>query len=79
MITKTRKPRTNDPLWHPQRAPRVPYVPLTRNLRTDVLIVGGGIAGATIAEALSEAGFDLAMVDRRAPTLGATMASTALV
>jgi glycine/D-amino acid oxidase-like deaminating enzyme len=79
MITRSRKLRTIGPLWRHVRAPRVPYGRLTRDLATDVLIVGSGITGAMIGEALSEAGFDVTIVDRRAPTLGATVASTALV
>jgi glycine/D-amino acid oxidase-like deaminating enzyme len=79
MITRRRKLHTNDPFWRYLPAPQVPYRRLTRDLRTDVLIVGGGITGAMIGEALSEAGFGVTIVDRRAPTLGSTTASTALV
>ena len=45
----------------------------------DVLIVGGGITGAMIADMLVEAGLDTVIVDRRGPTKGSTIASTALV
>ena len=79
MVTRKRKLRTEGSLWEHLRAPRVPYVPLTRNLSVDVLIIGGVITGAMITETLSEAGLDLVIVDRRGPTKGATVASTALV
>jgi flavin-dependent dehydrogenase len=38
-------------------------------LRTDVLIVGGGIAGSTLASILSSKGFDVTIVERR-PRVG---------
>lgn len=79
MITRKRKLRTGGSLWQHLRAPRIPYQAVTRDVQAEVLIVGGGITGAMIGEALAEAGLDTIIVDRRAPTTGATMASTALV
>ena len=79
MVTRRRKLRTDGSLWQLLRAPRVPYRALPRDQRTDVLIVGGGITGAMIAEMLTEAGLDVIVADRRAPTQGSTIASTALV
>jgi digeranylgeranylglycerophospholipid reductase len=38
-------------------------------LRTDVLVVGGGIAGSTLASILSSRGFDVTIVERR-PRVG---------
>ncbi len=58
--------------------PRVPYRPLTRDLSTDVLIIGAGISGALMAEALSRTR-DVVILDRRGPAEGSTAASTALV
>ena len=77
--TQKRKLRTDGTLWQHVRAPRVPYGALTRDTSTEVLIVGAGITGAMIADALAEAGLDTIIVDRRPPTLGSTVASTALV
>jgi glycine/D-amino acid oxidase-like deaminating enzyme len=79
MITPRKKLRTSGPLWLHMRAPRVRYRALTRRLDADVLVVGGGITGAMIADALVEAGLDTIVVDRREPTKGSTVASTALV
>ncbi len=47
--------------------------------KTDVLIIGAGISGAMIAEALSDAGLDVTIIDRREPLHGSTCASTALI
>ena len=79
MVTRRRRLRTDGSLWQHLRAPRVPYRALPRDQRADVLIVGGGITGAMIAEMLTEAGLDVIVADRRVPTQGSTIASTALV
>ena len=51
-----------------------------KDIETDVLIIGAGITGAMIADALTQAGFRVVMVDRRHdPVKGSTVASTALV
>ena len=78
-LTSRRKLRTDGSLWQHLRAPRVPYRGLARDQHADVLIVGGGITGAMIAEMLVETGLDVIVADRRAPTRGSTIASTALV
>jgi len=79
MITRARKLRTDRSLWLHERAPRVPSARLAGDARCDALVVGAGITGAMVAQALSEAAFDVIVVDRRAPTDGSTAASTALV
>src|ERR1043165_7290740 len=79
MITRRKKLRTHGTFWLHERAARVPYRRLTRDLRADVLIVGAGITGAMVTTALNEGGFDAIVVDRRAPARGATAASTAMV
>jgi len=79
MTTRKRKLRTDGTLWQHVRAPLVPSGPLSRDTSADVLIVGAGITGAMIADALADAGLDTMVVDRRALTMGSTVASTALV
>jgi glycine/D-amino acid oxidase-like deaminating enzyme len=71
--------RTGRPVWRAYRAPTVPLSKLTRDVKTDVLIVGMGISGAMMAETLTAAGHSVVMIDRRGPALGSTMATTALV
>ena len=48
--------RTGRPVWTAYRAPRVPVRSLRKDLKTDVLIVGMGISGAMMAEALTADG-----------------------
>ena len=49
------------------------------NFRCDILIVGGGITGALVADRLIRDGRDVVIVDREDPTQGSTLASTAML
>jgi len=71
--------RTGNPVWTAYRAPPVPTGKLTRDIKTDVLVVGMGISGAMMAEALTCDGHDVVVIDRRGPMKGSTSATTALV
>ena len=71
--------RTGRPVWMAYRAPAVPVAALTRDIATEVLVVGMGISGAMIAQTLAEAGRDVVMIDRRGPIRGSTPATTALI
>jgi glycine/D-amino acid oxidase-like deaminating enzyme len=55
------------------------YPPLTTDAKCEVAVVGAGITGALVADALAEAGIDVLVVDRRDVARGSTGASTALV
>jgi glycine/D-amino acid oxidase-like deaminating enzyme len=79
VVTKSKDLRTGRSVWQAGRASPVPRRPLTRDIETDVLIVGAGITGAMVADALSAEDFKVAVVDRRGPANGSTTASTALV
>jgi len=52
---------------------------LRKDLSCDVAIIGAGLGGAMIAHALSQAGFEVVLMDKRAIGEGSTSASTALV
>jgi len=71
--------RTGAPVWMAYRSPRVPTQKLTRDVTTDVLVVGMGVSGAMIAEMLTAAGLTVIVIDRRGPIKGSTAATTALV
>lgn len=66
------------PWMHP-RLPAVPHQPLTRDISTDVAIIGCGISGAMCAEELTAAGFRVAIFDKRGAFKGSTAASTSLL
>lgn len=55
------------------------YPPLESDQRCDALVVGGGITGAIVANALAEADIDTIVVDRRDIGHGSTSASTGLL
>ncbi|MBN9022589.1 MAG: FAD-binding oxidoreductase [Rhizobiales bacterium] len=78
MATQHRDLRTGRTYWQSRPMPRVPHRPLTGDLSTDVLVIGAGISGALMAEALS-ATHKVVIVDRRGPVMGSTPAGTALV
>lgn len=71
--------RTGQPVWSAYRAPAVPTDGLIRDVNTDVLVVGMGISGAMMAEALTADGHRVICIDRRGPLKGSTAATTALV
>jgi len=79
LVTHNETLKTGRALWQHEPAPRIPYATLRRNEQADVLIIGAGITGAMVGEALAEAGIETIIVDRRTPTQGSTVASTALV
>lgn len=71
--------RTGRPVWSAYRKPRVPTHELVSDLETDVVVIGMGISGAMIAEALTADRHDVICIDRRGPLVGSTAATTALV
>lgn len=79
MVTPNKNLRTGRAIWESIRTPAVPHAKLTRDIETEVAIVGAGITGAMIADALAGAGLRTVLLDKRRPMKGATAASTALV
>lgn len=71
--------RTGRPVWSAYRAPAVRTSALARDAKTDVLIIGMGVNGAMLAEALTGDGHQVICIDRRGPLKGSTAATTALV
>ena len=71
--------RGGTPVWSAYRSPAVPVDALKRDTKADVLIVGMGISGAMMAEALTRDGHSVICIDRRGPLKGSTAATTALV
>jgi glycine/D-amino acid oxidase-like deaminating enzyme len=79
-LTRHRDLRAGDTAWSVYRMPTIRGTALRRSVSTDVAIVGGGISGAMIAQALAAAGAKPLILDRRrSALLGSTAASTALL
>ena len=55
------------------------YPKLSKNVRSRVVVIGGGISGALTAYYLTEKGVDCILVDGRSIGLGSTCASTSLL
>ena len=55
------------------------YPKLERDIKTDVLVLGGGISGALAAHYLIREGIDCTLIDARTVGLGSTCASTSLL
>jgi len=77
--TQNRQVRQSKPYW--QQTPRITVTTRQKPARKayDVIIVGAGISGALIAQALMDGKRNIAIVDRRQPVFGSTMASTAML
>jgi glycine/D-amino acid oxidase-like deaminating enzyme len=79
VVTRRKNLRGGRTVWQGRSAPTVPHSRLSRDLATDVLVIGAGITGAIIADALASEGLKVVVVDRRELASGATAANTALV
>lgn len=67
------------PFWAIKNGLMHAFPPLQQDLRCDVVVVGGGITGALIADELVEHGHDVAVIEQRDIGWGSTAASTALL
>ena len=67
------------PVWLRRGKVRIAHQPLTKNLDVDVAIVGTGVSGALIADAVLRSGKSVVILDRRGVARGSTPASTALL
>lgn len=67
------------PFWAVKNGLMRAFPPLDADLRCEVAVVGGGITGALVANALASEGFDVAVFEQRDIAWGSTCASTALL
>jgi glycine/D-amino acid oxidase-like deaminating enzyme len=79
VTTSAKDLRSGRPIWKGRRAAIVPQLALTKNLKTDVVVMGAGLTGAIVADALASSDVEVAVVDKRGLAKGSTLASTALV
>src|ERR1700678_2731820 len=77
-LTTKKDLRSGTPVWmaYPRRIASAKRI--TRDLKTDVLVVGAGISGALIAYALARDGHKVVVVDRRGPVMSSTPVLIAL-
>lgn len=67
------------PFWAVRNGLMHAFPPLEKDLNCEVLVVGGGISGALIADELCAHGHDVALIEQRDIGWGSTAASTALL
>lgn len=67
------------PFWPLKDGQPAAYPPLQEHLECEVAIIGAGVSGALIAHALTMAGVNAIVVDRRDVATGSTAASTSLL
>ncbi|MBA2589462.1 MAG: FAD-binding oxidoreductase [Alphaproteobacteria bacterium] len=79
VLTPEKCLRTGRSVWSDTRHPQLKTHALRGPLQCDVAIVGAGISGAFMAEALSRHYGKVVVLDRRAPAMGSTHASTAML
>ena len=70
---------TGYPYWLINSGLVATYPKLEKSVKTDIVIIGGGISGALAAYYLTNAGFKCILVDARSIGLGSTCASTSLL
>jgi glycine/D-amino acid oxidase-like deaminating enzyme len=78
-LTQKRDLRTGIPVWQPRSPIRFELTKDIANLKFDIIVVGTGISGALVADALLMGGMSVLAIDRRKPMSGSTVASTALL
>ncbi|HWL63015.1 MAG TPA: FAD-binding oxidoreductase [Steroidobacteraceae bacterium] len=79
LLQPYRELRGGSAAWEEGRVALPPRSTLGRDRECDVLVVGAGVTGAMVAEALSDSGLHVISCDRRVPATGATAASMAMV
>lgn len=79
MLNKRKELRSGASVWTSHPLPKVPFSELTKDIKTEIAIIGAGITGSMIAEELAASGYEVAIFDRREPLFGSTLASTALL
>lgn len=79
LLQAHREPRDGSSAWEEGRVALPARSTLHRDRECDVLVVGAGVTGAMVAEALSDIGLHVITCDRNAPANGATAASLAMV
>lgn len=70
---------TASPYWLLKSGLFFEYPSLQQNIKTEYVIIGGGITGALIAWYLSRAGVSVVLLDRRHIGMGSTCASTSML
>jgi glycine/D-amino acid oxidase-like deaminating enzyme len=77
--TPRRNLRTGTSVWLRLAGVPTPFGALQQSIQVDVAVIGAGVTGALVADALLQSKQSIAVLDRRGPAKGSTAASTALL
>ena len=64
--------RTGTPVWLRRGDVKVACAPLAESITVDVAVVGAGVSGALVVDAILRTGMSVAVLDRRGPVKGST-------
>ena len=71
--------RTFESFWLVKNGILYSYPSLHENLKTEILVLGGGITGALISHALMDAGYEVMLIDKRDIATGSSSATTSML
>lgn len=71
--------RTFESFWLIKNGMLYSYPMLQENITVSIVVVGGGITGALISDALVEKGYDVLLLDKRDIAQGSTSATTSML
>lgn len=71
--------RTFESFWLLKNGLLYSYPLLQKNLRAEIVVIGGGITGALISHALMDEGYEVILLDRRDIGQGSTSATTSML
>lgn len=71
--------RTYESFWLLKNGLMYSYPMLQQDMRSELVVIGGGITGALISHALIEKGYDVILLDRRDIGQGSTAATTSML
>lgn len=77
MVEISQDQREGNPVWQLDAGPNAS--PLSKDLNTEVLVIGAGTTGAFVAQALAADGRAVTLVDKNPPGTASTAASTSLL
>ena len=71
--------RTFESFWLVKNGLLYSYPSLHEDMKTEILVIGGGITGALISHSLMEAGYQVMLIDRRDIAMGSSSATTSML
>lgn len=71
--------RTFESFWLIKNGLLYSYPSLEESLKTEILVIGGGITGALISHALVDAGYEVMLIDKRDIAMGSSSATTSML